>query len=268
MSYPFSPGPFTRILKKAFHDPTHEYFLVIEEINRGNAPAIFGDVFQLLDRIEIDDSDYGIGTSEYSITNLNIAKEIYTDIEYKYYGDKIRIPSNLSIIATMNTSDQNVFTLDTAFQRRWDMKMIKNDFKSDDLKFDLVGTGMKWNEFAEGLNKLIIEKNKHGLSSEDKRLGAYFIKKEDFEVEETEEKDEKIRNIFAEKVLKYLWDDAFKFYRTDVFDEKEVDQFTLEFFIDKFVADETNDKFSIFTNEARSYIGLEEKSKQGQEDAE
>ena len=123
VSYQFTAGPFTNILKDAYLNPTEEYILVIEEINRGNAPAIFGEVFQLLDRKVIASEKYDdgmpIGTSEYGITNANIAKIVYGDSKHK-----VKIPSNLSIIGTMNTSDQNVFTLDTAFQRRWEMRLI------------------------------------------------------------------------------------------------------------------------------------------------
>ena len=268
ISYPFTPGPFTRILEKAFHDPDDSYYLIIEEINRGNAPAIFGDIFQLLDRVK-EKSKNDFGNSEYSITNSDIAKYIYNKSELEEYGDKIRIPSNLSIYATMNTSDQNVFTLDTAFQRRWEMEMIKNNWDDEKVKFPIKGININWDVFGKGMNELIIEKNKHGLSSEDKRLGAYFIKKEDLIMGDEEKTEEEIKKLFAEKVLKYLWDDAFKFHREDVFDEKEVEQFTLEFFLDKFTNKETDEnRFSIFTNEARSYIGLDEKSDQGQEDEE
>ena len=108
VSYKFTAGPFTNILREAYNHPTTEYILIIEEINRGNAPAIFGEVFQLLDRKveyrEVDDDGFPIGTSEYGITNANIAKIVYGDEKHK-----VRIPSNLSIIGTMNTSDQNVF---------------------------------------------------------------------------------------------------------------------------------------------------------------
>lgn len=131
VSYKFTPGPFTNILHDAYNNPEKEYILIIEEINRGNAPAIFGEVFQLLDRKtelrEADDDGYPIGTSEYGITNANIAKIVYGDARHK-----VRIPSNLSIIGTMNTSDQNVFTLDTAFQRRWEMRLIENNFEHVD----------------------------------------------------------------------------------------------------------------------------------------
>ena len=124
VSYKFTPGPFTNILREAYNHPRTEYILIIEEINRGNAPAIFGEVFQLLDRkVEVRDNDdgYPIGTSEYGITNMNIAEEMYGKDKKT---EKVRIPSNLSIIGTMNTSDQNVFTLDTAFQRRWDIRHL------------------------------------------------------------------------------------------------------------------------------------------------
>ena len=102
VTYKYTPGPFTTILRDAYADPTHKYILVIEEINRGNAPAIFGEVFQLLDRkVELSDGDDGfpVGTSEYGITNPNMAAIVYGDIKRK-----VRIPSNLSIIGTMNTS--------------------------------------------------------------------------------------------------------------------------------------------------------------------
>lgn len=115
ISYPFTEGSFTTILRKAIHDPGHMYYLVIEEINRGNAPAIFGEVFQLLDRED--------GTSEYGINNFDIARCVYgAGME----EEEIKIPSNLTILATMNTADQNVFTLDTAFKRRWSLRNIKN----------------------------------------------------------------------------------------------------------------------------------------------
>lgn len=129
--YEFTPGPFTKLLKKAYWNPEQSFYLIVEEINRGNAPAIFGEIFQLLDRKDEDEIDengeilYKKGTSEYGITNANIARIVYGDENHK-----VRIPANMSILGTMNTSDQNVFTLDTAFQRRWIMRMIPNSFKN------------------------------------------------------------------------------------------------------------------------------------------
>ena len=103
ITYDFIPGPFTKILKKAFLDQENMYYLVIEEINRGNASAIFGEIFQLLDR-EVD------GNSSFKITNEMISKEVFEN-----ENEPVYIPNNLTILGTMNTSDQNVFTLDTAF---------------------------------------------------------------------------------------------------------------------------------------------------------
>ena len=152
VSYKFTPGPFTNILREAYNNPGKEYILIIEEINRGNAPAIFGEVFQLLDRKveirDIDDDGYPIGTSEYGITNMNIAEEMYGKDRKT---EKVRIPSNLSIIGTMNTSDQNVFTLDTAFQRRWDMRLIENDFSNVDPTLadaEILDTTVTWRNFC------------------------------------------------------------------------------------------------------------------------
>ena len=177
VSYKFTPGPFTNILHDAYNDPEKEYILIIEEINRGNAPAIFGEVFQLLDRKtelrEADDDGYPIGTSEYGITNANIAKIVYGDARHK-----VRIPSNLSIIGTMNTSDQNVFTLDTAFQRRWEMRLIENNFEHVDRSLadaEILDTGVTWQTFCTEINSIIVGNNARMTSAEDKRLGAYFV---------------------------------------------------------------------------------------------
>lgn len=216
VSYKFTEGPFTSLLKKAHDNPDKMFFLIIEEINRGNAPAIFGDVFQLLDR---NDN----GTSEYGITNVDIAKIVYNDPT-----KKVRIPSNMSIIGTMNTSDQNVFTLDTAFQRRWNMRMIENTFKEHKYaKTTILDTDVTWQRFCEVINNEIVTKNIRMTSSEDKRLGTYFVRAADLkyrkeadnpELPDKERTQAKLLNYrFAEKVLKYLWDDAFKFSREDIF---------------------------------------------------
>ena len=208
VTYEFVPGPFTRIMHKANDTPELSFFLIIEEINRGNAPAIFGEIFQLLDRN--DD-----GQSEYSITHPDIARIVYN-------GDAsrpIRIPSNLSIIATMNTSDQNVFTLDTAFQRRWHMRMVPNDVrKAEHANDPILDTGVTWLTFCNRVNNLILDNNIGMVSSEDKRLGAYFVLPKDIRFDSTRTPEAQNHNrLFAEKVIKYLWDDAFKFRREALF---------------------------------------------------
>lgn len=253
--YEFTPGPFTKILKKAYLNPSKSYYLIIEEINRGNAPAIFGEIFQLLDRQTEDSEAYKKGTSEYGITNDNIAFEVYGDTE-----KKVRIPANLSIIGTMNTSDQNVFTLDTAFQRRWIMRMIPNSFKGHKFAENkILDTEVSWQQFCEAINEEILRRN-NVTSSEDKRIGAYFVSADDLdfkkETDNANEK-EKIEVIhknarFAEKVLKYLWDDAFKFSHADTFDTRKYK--SLEMVIDAFNSTNGNDRFKVFHENLRKLI--------------
>ncbi len=239
--YKFTAGPFTRILRKAYLNPCNKYCLIIEEINRGNAPAIFGDVFQLLDRDEK-------GNSTYDITNADVADIVYGAES----GMKLSIPSNLFIFATMNTSDQNVFTLDTAFQRRWDMRMVENNVAESKIaKFNILDTDVTWETFNKRVNELILAKNVGMVSSEDKRLGAYFVTESDLHFYTTEdgldqkEADDKNHN-FPEKVLKYLWDDAFKFVRDEVFKE-EFD--SLEKLIKAFETKNGNSRFDIFLDD-------------------
>lgn len=240
--YEFSAGPFTRILSDAYNNPDKKYCLIIEEINRGNAPAIFGDIFQLLDRDEN-------GSGAYEIINADVAAKVYI---HGQVLKKIKLPSNLFIFATMNTSDQNVFTLDTAFQRRWNMRMVENNvFKSTIAQKTILDADIKWAKFADTINSLIITKNVGMTSSEDKRLGAYFVTEKDLYFFTTadgitqEDADERNHN-FPEKVLKYLWDDAFKFTRDEVF---KSDYDSLEKLIKAFEDAEGDKRFNIFADD-------------------
>ncbi len=222
IDYLFKAGPFSRILKRALKNPDKPYYLIIEEINRGNAAAIFGDLFQLLDR----NSD---GWSSYSIENMDInafirsSNDKYSDKEASSSvsignltfteNTSLHLPPNLSLLATMNTSDQNVFTLDNAFQRRWDMQLVKNECSdTNQMKATITVKDQKitWEDFQQTINSVIGEKsNEGGLSSmEDKRLGCWFVKAENKEIKP---------EVFANKVLKYLWDDAFKFFHQEIF---------------------------------------------------
>lgn len=281
VSYKFTPGPFTNILREAYNHPQTEYILIIEEINRGNAPAIFGEVFQLRDRkVEVRDNDDGgpIGTSEYGITNMNIAEEMYGKDKKT---EKVRIPSNLSIIGTMNTSDQNVFTLDTAFQRRWDMRLIENDFTNIDSALanaEILDTTVTWKNFCIEINNIVIGNSARMTSAEDKRLGAYFVHLRDLKFNEnmgdlreydslrkkeskgslTDEEEAKISDIreairqnrkFPEKVIKYLWDDAFKFNREVIFETAEYQ--SLEQVIRAFMYAKGLERFKIFKDNVR-----------------
>ncbi|WP_436950441.1 AAA family ATPase [Staphylococcus xylosus] len=261
ITYDFTPGPFTRILKKAFNNPCHHYYLIIEEINRGNAPAIFGEIFQLLDR-------NGDGESSYKITNYNIASEIFNGKEEPIY-----IPSNLSILSTMNTADQNVFTLDTAFQRRWNMKMIENDVSEcKHGPIEILDTNITWERFHTVINQQIINSSVNGLSSEDKRLGAFFVTEDVLKYYSYSSSKEKIvdkygvhpdeykkieriikglNSKFGDKVIKYLWDDAFKFNREDLFDS---DYKSLDKVLKDFNSLSHNMRFNIFNEEIREKL--------------
>lgn len=290
VSYKFTPGPFTNILRDAYNNPGKEYILIIEEINRGNAPAIFGEVFQLLDRKveirDIDDNGYPIGTSEYGITNMNIAEEMYGKDRKT---EKVRIPSNLSIIGTMNTSDQNVFTLDTAFQRRWDMRLIENNFANVDPTLadaEILDTTVTWRNFCVEINKIVVGNSARMTSAEDKRLGAYFVHLRDLKFNDamgdlkvydalrkkeskgTLTDDEKtqiaiIRDAirqnrkFPEKVIKYLWDDAFKFNREVIFEVTEYQ--SLEQVIRAFMYAQGLDRFKVFKDNVKdAFTGEDE----------
>ena len=290
VSYKFTPGPFTNILREAYNNPGKEYILIFEEINRGNAPAIFGEVFQLLDRKveirDIDDDGYPIGTSEYGITNMNIAEEMYGKDRKT---EKVRIPSNLSIIGTMNTSDQNVFTLDTAFQRRWDMRLIENDFSNVDPTLadaEILDTTVTWRNFCVEINKIVVGNRARMTSAEDKRLGAYFVHLRDLKFNDamgdlkvydalrkkeskgTLSDDEKtqiaiIRDAirqnrkFPEKVIKYLWDDAFKFNREVIFEVTEYQ--SLEQVIRAFMYAQGLDRFKVFKDNVKdAFTGEDE----------
>lgn len=261
ITYDFTPGPFTRVLKKAIENPGDHYYLVIEEINRGNAPAIFGEIFQLLDR---DD----VGKSSYEITNYNIANEVFNKKEKPIY-----LPSNLHILATMNTADQNVFTLDTAFQRRWDMKMIENDVsKAEHASKSILNTNVTWERFNTVINDQIITSSAATLSSEDKRLGAYFVTEEVLKFYSKEENlddviqkysindrdadkiDKAIKDLnsrFGDKVIKYLWDDAFKFSRDELFD---VEYKSLEKVLDTFNYSVSDERFNVFNQDIKENL--------------
>lgn len=290
VTYEFTPGPFTNILKAAYRNPKQKYVLIIEEINRGNAPAIFGDVFQLLDRTvsekTVNGIKYPVGTSEYGVTNENIAKVVYNDATHL-----VRIPSNLSILGTMNTSDQNVFTLDTAFQRRWHMRLIENNFTNVRKSLAdavILDTGVTWRRFCETVNKVIIGNKAKMASAEDKRLGVYFIHENDLLFNDAakpsdgydtvlKEYNELIKNEtesnitdvqekrlaalrkalldnrkFPEKVIKYLWDDAFKFTPESLFDIENMD--SLEKVIHTFVYNSGPDRFKIFKQTVRESL--------------
>lgn len=193
--YTFVPGILIKVIKKAIENPDENIILKIEEINRGNTATIFGDIFQLLDRNEDGESKYSIEASD----------EIYDFLKVK----KIKIPKNLYILATMNTSDQSLYPMDSAFKRRWTWKHIPidlNDAKKLTITIDDI-TDINWSDFIEKINKKIL----NITDSEDKQLGNRFV---------NPLKNEINIDTFVGKVLFYLWSDIFK--HEDHFDENNI----------------------------------------------
>lgn len=265
VTYEFTPGPFTQIIKRAYLNPDEHFYLVIEEINRGNAAAIFGDTFQLLDRLKAGETDslgndpangavntFTEGWSQYFVQNDDINGYIRGSEDSIQIGNihfdsntAIRLPPNLSILATMNTSDQNVFTLDNAFQRRFDMELVRNEFDltqpavNAQYEAEIDDTGIKWGQFWGWINAKITATLKGLSSTEDKRLGVWFVSNVNGIIDD---------KIFAEKVLKFLWDDVFKFKRPQVF-AKDID--TLEKLINFFEnPPEGKERFDVFDGKA------------------
>lgn len=215
VSYEFVPGIFTTSLCTALRtqDRNIDVYLILEEMSRGDIASIFGDIFQLLDR---DDT----GKSMYGINNKSIYEYLILNGVIKA-GHKIIIPSNLHIIGTVNTSDQNVNVIDTAFKRRFDFKYIgvdpilvnpiPVDGKDDeyvnnfDIKFTDTET-YEWVKLYQAINHIII--NDLGLA-EDKQLGPFFLKdKGNDDANKDKGNDDANREQVADKLLHYLWQDV------------------------------------------------------------
>ena len=202
LSYDFAPQAFTNAYIKAWQEwekqegeSKHMVFLVIEEINRGNCAQVFGDLFQLLDR----KSD---GFSEYKIkADRDLAKYLKENLRENSGGikdEELCLPPTLSILATMNTSDQSLFPMDSAFKRRWDWEFVPIEPQCPKSQFtiDIDGKKYGWPDFIERVNEKILRLSE----SEDKQLGNFFIKKDI-------QKDE-----FKSKVMFYLWSEVCKDY--------------------------------------------------------
>ena len=217
ITYDFAPQTFTNAYVKAWQNPSESTYLVIEEINRGNCAQIFGDLFQLLDRN--DD-----GVSEYPIkADADLTKYLQEVLGEDHEGitdGKIKLPANLYILATMNTSVQSLFPMDSAFKRRWEWqyvptsvigdqkKVLKVESKKEtvlinkDQEQKVLRLGMyqyDWSLFLEKINKCITD----ATHSDDKQLGFWFVK--------TPKGSNEIKiETFVSKVIFYLWTDVFK----------------------------------------------------------
>lgn len=199
--YGFIPQVFLNAYMQAYRKPDEEIYLIIEEINRGNCAQIFGDLFQLLDR----DED---GYSEYTIkADADLRAFLEENLGADNPGIKdgeLCLPSNFYIYATMNTSDQSLFPIDSAFKRRWDWDYEPIKYKNTGWVIDIHGIKYSWISFQKEINKRIFD----ATSSEDKMLGDYFVNPLNKVITE---------KMFLNKVLFYLWNDVCKDGEGDIF---------------------------------------------------
>lgn len=217
--YDFVPGPFMRVLVAALKSGRTEtpqpHLLLIEEINRAKVAAVFGDVFQLLDRNSNGSSEYEIHTTE------DIKKYLISELGKS--PDSIKIPDNMFIWATMNSADQGVYPMDTAFKRRWNFEYIGIDDSDDDIGgIVALGQGeyqrdINWNQLRKTINSTLSDE--FGIN-EDKLLGPYFLSQQVFAYGDDGRmiSPERFIAAFKSKVLMYLFEDAAKAVRQRLFD--------------------------------------------------
>ena len=290
--YKYSCQAFLQAYIAAWQNPNKAQYLVIEEINRGNCAQIFGDIFQLLDRNDEGYSSYPIKTdadAENELRTLfnkewNLTEEKAKEIEDLYSthypdgitkeiknGSLLLLPKNLYIWATMNTSDQSLFPIDSAFKRRWDWKYVKIKNEHKDWKVDIdiktkdsagneTTAKLDWYEFIDKINEIIASMT----SSADKQLGYFFCKPK------TKDSKEIDAETFVSKVIFYLWNDVFKDY---AFEDASLFQYTIEVNGNKETKDLTfpdfyNDDESINTTCLTDFIEKVLNWKKGNEDKE
>lgn len=212
IKYEYVLGPFMRIYTAAKKNTSQNFLLLIEEINRANVAAVFGDVFQLLDRDENGNSEYPVAASE------DIKKYLAKN---GIHEDELKIPSNMYIWATMNSADQGVFPMDTAFKRRWEFEYIGIDENEDKVKgYEIPISATKkvnWNDLRKAINNKLITL---GIN-EDKLLGPFFLSK--IVLDSAFNKGMDFVKLFESKVLMYLFEDAAKMKAKQLFnvDEKK-----------------------------------------------
>lgn len=204
IQYDFVPQVFIKAYTRAYQTDENVY-LIIEEINRGNCAQIFGDLFQLLDR---DDN----GVSEYTIkadADVRAYLEDVLGVDSDGIKDgELSLPANLYIYATMNTSDQSLFPIDSAFKRRWDWEYEPIKYKNNDWVIDIDGIKYQWTSFQNEVNKRIYE----ATNSEDKMLGDFFVNPSNRIIS---------KELLLNKVLFYLWNDVCKDGDGDIFKTEE-----------------------------------------------
>lgn len=280
--YKYVPQAFLKAYVEAWKryaaGEDNPYYLVIEEINRGNCAQIFGDLFQLLDRNNMGCSSYAISADEDIaqflrddvkgfalkktedgegltqqqrdvIASFKLEKdngeveEIGSDI---LDGSKLLLPPNLRIWATMNTSDQSLFPIDSAFKRRWNWEYMPIEYDKKDWTFIIGDKRYSWGEFLKVINPKILELT----MSEDKQMGYFFAKPDKKSKEDLKENDTISEKVFVNKVLFYLWTDVFKDYdlTEEPFVYEKEDKSKTAFRFTDFFPVENNDMLARFVN--------------------
>ena len=244
--YAYTPQAFLKAYTTAWNNPGQSVFLIIEEINRGNCAQIFGDIFQLLDRGDDGESCYPIKADQDMQMFL---LETFTDNaslpENIQSGEELILPSNLYIWATMNTSDQSLFPIDSAFKRRWEWKyrpIIKGrDKDGNELNWRIKADTREydWWSFLEKINAIVGTIT----NSEDKKLGFFFCKPTD---------DVISAETFVNKVIFYLYTDVFKDFGFDNPIFKDYDSSTLEF--DKFYTTNANGDTIVLADKVETFL--------------
>jgi len=208
--YEFRAGPFTKAIVKAYNNHDKHIYLVIEEINRASSAAVFGEIFQLLDRNAAGRSVYPI-----DLADPDMLEYIESKAPEAITNGQLRIPSNLSLFATMNSSDQAVMPMDTAFKRRWVFEYIPIDFSScpmGSLSIPIRDNGeikVNWSDFAKSINNALIDNS----IPEDRLLGPWFLSPAELKTSEL------AQQALKGKVCLYLWDDVLRHgHSTVIFD--------------------------------------------------
>jgi hypothetical protein len=209
IDYTFVPGPFTEVFIKAWQDPSKMYYLLIEELNRADAASVFGDIFQLLDRRDNGESVFGIRPQK-DLRNYLLSQGLASCFDD---AGQIRIPSNMTLLATMNSADQGVNVLDTAFKRRWQymFRPIQYDVTDEKTGENLLGIPVTyagaphaWNDIIHRINDRLNQLYQVG---EDRLIGPFFVSPDLMDRTDPSATG----NMDAmKKVLFYLWDDVLR----------------------------------------------------------
>ncbi|WP_253611375.1 McrB family protein [Bifidobacterium pseudolongum] len=233
ITYGFVPGPFVNTLTESLENPNTPHILIIEEINRADPAAVFGDVFQLLDRNDEGSSEYSVRTSQelkdylqgkLSANAKETLRALIVNLDQSetdapaYDCSEIAIPNNMYIWASMNSADQGVFPMDTAFKRRWTFQYLPIDSDNGILQSaDGAFLSEHWDEIRTNINKLL--KSRGRDIPEDKLLGPYFLSSRELhnDDEDAEQNAQNFVHVFASKVIMYLFEDAARYCRAQVF---------------------------------------------------